>query len=334
MTGPIYLAHDHMGRAGDFAQDIEGGVSGKILHLTIDSWIDAPTREHYEAAYYSYDGYLERGLAAASSVLDIALDSSNRVRIVRTKRDLRAAQENGELAVILGNEGGKILGADLSLVDAWWQIGLRHVQFNWAMRNLIGASQSNEIEPDRPGLTAFGADVVKRMNERGMIVDVSHSAATTISDVLRVTDRPILNSHSGSREIADKQQNLWDDQIRDMAENGGVIGVHFCSRLVLGVNGKQAEIPDVVRQIRYLVDKGGIDVVGLGPDWVLGDPERDVKYLKNTDQTDIRWTRGLESSAEMQNLVPALEQDGFTTAEIDKILGGNLLRLFKDVLPD
>ncbi len=333
MTGPVYLAHDHMDRAEDFKRDFAAGVAGKILHLTIDSWIEAPTREEYEAAYYSYDRYMERALAVAARVHASAVDPSSNTRIVRCYSDLQAASRDGQFAVILGNEGGKILGSDISLVDAWWWMGLRHVQFNWAMRNLIGASQSNEHEPGQPGLTKFGVEVVKRMNELGMIVDVSHSAPQTICDVLRITKKPILNSHSGSRKIADKQQNLWDEQIRDMADNGGVIGVHFCSRLVLGINNKQAEISDVVRQIRYLVDVGGIDVVGLGPDWVLGNPERDRTYLRNTDQTDITWTKGLEHSGEISNLIPALVHGGFNGSEIDQIVGGNLSRLIKDVLP-
>ncbi len=334
MTIPVYLAHDHMDRAEDFERDFASGVSGKILHLTIDSWIEAPTREEYDEAYHSYKGYLERAMAASARVHAIADDNANKVRIVRTFSDLAEAAEEGEFAVILGNEGGKILGADVDLVDAWWRIGLRHVQFNWAMRNLIGACQADEDDPAQPGLTDFGRSAVERMNQLGMIVDVSHSAPQTITDVLEVTGKPILNSHSGSRVLADKQQNLWDDQIRAMADNGGVIAQHFCSRLVLGVNDQQAEIPDVIRQIRYLVDVGGIDVVGLGPDWVLGKPERDENYLRNTEQTDITWTKGLEHSGEMANLLPALERGGFSGAEIDKICGTNLLRLFKDVLPE
>ena len=237
------------------------------------------------------------------------------------------------LAVIAGNEGGKILGSDPSLIDAWFPMGLRHVQFNWAMANRLGASQTEEDDPAKPGLTEFGRLTVKEMNERGMIVDVSHSAPQTILDALETTSKPILNSHSGGRAIANKQQNLWDDQIRAMAENGGVIGMHFCSRLVLGENGVQAEIADVVRQIKYVVDVGGIDVVGLGPDWVLGDSVRDVPYLGNTGQEDISWTKGLEDSSELPNLWNPLVGAGFTAAEIEKIAGGNMLRLFKDVLP-
>ena len=118
------------------------------------------------------------------------------------------------------------------------------------------------------------------------------------------------------------------------SDNGGIVAVHFCSRLVLGVNDRQSQIDDVVRQIRCVADVGGMDAVALGPDWILGHPARDEPYLRNTNQEDITWTVGLESSAELSNLLPALQGGGFSAAEIEKILGGNLVRLFRDVLPD
>ena len=322
-----------MQRPEDYLRDLEGGVSGKIVHLTVDTWIDAPSQQEYDDAYNSYDGFRDRGLAALTNLHGIAVDPANKVRVIRDFTDLELARSEGQLGVIAGNEGGKILGSDPSLLDAWFPMGLRHVQLNWAMPNKLGASQALESDPDQPGLTEFGRQTVEGMNERGMIVDVSHSAPQTILDALETSSKPILNSHSGGRAIANKQQNLWDDQIRAMAENGGVIGMHFCSRLVLGENGVQAEISDVVRQIKYVVDVGGIDVVGLGPDWVLGDPERDVPYLRNTGQEDISWTKGLEDSSELPNLWNPLVGAGFTATEIEKIAGGNMLRLFKDVLP-
>ncbi len=330
---PVFLAHDHMQRAEDFARDLAGGVSGKIVHLTIDSWIDAPSKEEYDNAYDSYDGFRDRGLGALTNLHAVASEPDNNVRVVREFRDLETARHMGQLGVIAGNEGGKILGSEPELLDAWFGLGLRHVQFNWAMPNLLGASQDQENDPARPGLTDFGRTTIENMNEKGMIVDVSHSAPQTIIDALETTYRPILNSHSGGRSIADKPQNLHDDQIKAMAANGGVIGIHFCSRLVLGENGVQADISDVVKQIRYVANVGGIDVVGLGPDWVLGDPMRDIPYLRNTNQEDLTWAKGLEDSSELPNLWDPLVGAGFTAAEIEKIAGGNMLRLFKDVLP-
>jgi membrane dipeptidase len=323
-----------MQRPEDYLQDLESGVSGKIVHLTVDSWIDAPTQLQYNEAYDSYDGFRDRGLSALTNLHAVAADPENQVRVVREFGDIELARSEGKLAVIAGNEGGKILGEKPGLLDAWFPMGLRHVQFNWAMPNKLGASQSQEDDPAQPGLTGFGRQTIEEMNERGMIVDVSHSAPQTILDALETTSKPILNSHSGGRSIADKQQNLWDDQIKAMADNGGVIGIHFCSRLVLGVDSVQAEIADVVKQIRYVADVGGIDIVGLGPDWVLGDPERDVPYLRNTDQEDLTWAKGLEDSSELPNLWDPLVGAGFTAAEIEKIAAGNMLRLFKDVLPE
>jgi membrane dipeptidase len=330
---PVFLAHDHMQKSEDYAQDLSGGVTGKIVHLTIDGWIDAPTQEEYDHAYHSYDGFRERGLEALTNLHAIASEPDNKIRVIREFGDLAEAQANGQLAVIAGNEGGKLLGDKPELLDAWFQLGLRHVQFNWSMANKIGASQSEEGDPSQPGLTELGRQTVTGMNHKGMIVDVSHSAPQTIKDVLEVTSKPILNSHSGGRAIADKQQNLWDEQIVDMANNGGVVAIHFCSRLVLGVNGVDAEIDDVIRQIKYVADVGGIDVVGLGPDWVLGHPERDIPYLRNTGQEDISWTKGLENSSQLPNLWDPMRNAGFSEAEIEKIAGGNMLRLFKDVLP-
>ena len=248
---PVFLAHDHMQKPEDYAQDLSVGVTGKIIHLTIDGWIDAHTQEEYDHAYHSYDGFRERGLEALTNLHAIAAEPDNKIRVIREFGDLAEAQANGQLAVIAGNEGGKLLGDKPELLDAWFQLGLRHVQFNWSMANKIGASQSEEDDPSQPGLTEFGRQTVTGMNEKGMIVDVSHSAPQTIKDVLEVTSKPILNSHSGGRAIADKQQNLWDEQIVDMANNGGVVAIHFCSRLVLGVNGVDAEIDvDPANQIR------------------------------------------------------------------------------------
>ncbi|NQW16158.1 MAG: membrane dipeptidase [Chloroflexi bacterium] len=329
----IYFAHDHMDRPEDFARDLNAGVTGKILHLVVDGWLAAPTRDLFEASYYGYEGHLERGLIAVSQALSHADNPDNRLQIVRNVDDLASAETNGKLALILGTEGGKLIKEDIALLDVFFRLGLRHIELNWAMRNQIGSSQANEDEPDQSGLTPFGRTVVQRMNELGMIVDVSHSSPAAIKEVLGLTTKPVLNSHGGSRELANKGSNQWDDQIRDMADNGGVIGVHFCSRLVLGVNDRQSEIPDLMRQIRHVMNVGGLDVVGLGPDFILGDDGRDPNYKRNTNQPQISWTVGLESSAEIANIVPALEKDGFSTTEIEMILGGNLSRLFNDVLP-
>ena len=328
----LYLAHDHMYRAEDFTRDYAGGVGLKIVHLGVDAWIEAPSVRDYEAAYYVNTGFLARGLKRLTKVLNLER-SGEPIKIIRNVEDIDQAVREDKLALILGFEGGKIIEEDVDLLDAWFALGLRHMQLNWAMRNSIGASQTEEDELDQPGLTEFGFEVISRMNDLGIIVDVSHSSPKTIRDVIDTTTKPLLNSHSGSRSLANKQQNLWDDQITDMAENGGVIGIHFCSRLVLGVNGIQSEIEDVVKQIEAVTQIGGIEVVGLGPDYMLNFEGRDEDYLRNTNQLDISWTKGLEDTSEIYNIVEALKKAGFSESDIDKITSGNMKRLIGDVLP-
>ena len=330
---PIYLAHDHMNRLEDFARDAKGGVSVKILHLTVDGWINAPSKKEYLKTYYSYEGFYDRYLLALNQLHKVIANNSDQIKLVTSYRDLQDAGSEKVLAVILGNEGGKIVGESGENLNTLFDLGVRHIQLNWSMKNCLSASQSEENTRQDTGLSDLGRNMIERMNELGMIVDVSHSSPETISDVLDVTSKPILNSHSGSRVIANKQQNLWDEQIRQLSENGGILAIHFCSRLVLGVDDRQSTIPDVISQIKYVKNKGGIDLIGLGPDWILGDTKRDEKYMHNTEQETITWTKCLEDSSRIKNLIPQLQLAGFSEHEIDRILYLNLQRFFKAVLP-
>ena len=142
---PIYLAHDHMDRLEDLKRDHGAGVSGKILHMLVDAWIDAPTREQFEASYFGYDGFTERGVEAVAKQLRHERENPDWLMIVRTTADLRDARAQGLFGLILGTEGGKLIGDSLSQLDAFHELGMRHIQFNWSMRNKISASQENEL---------------------------------------------------------------------------------------------------------------------------------------------------------------------------------------------
>ena len=330
-NNPIYLAHDHMSRYEDFLQDIRGGVSGKILHLTVDGWIDAPTKSLYKKTYNTYEGYFERYISALDKLEKYINSHSDLFKIIKNYSDLIQAQIENKLAIILGNEGGKIVGENLENFDYLYKRGLRHIQFNWSMKNNLSASQEDENLDTDTGLTQSGKILVEKMNESGMIIDISHSSPKTIKEVLEITTKPILNSHSGSRFLANKKQNLWDYQIKELSKNNGILAIHFCSRLVLGTNDKQANIIDVVKQIKYVKNIGGIDIIALGPDWILGDKERDKRYTYNTNQENITWTKNLENSNNIRNIIKPLKLDGFTENEIDSSLYRNMERFSRSV---
>ena len=328
---PIYLAHDHMSRYEDLLQDKTAGVSGKILHLTVDGWIDAPTRSLYNETYNTYDGFFERYISALDKLENIINSHSDLFTLIKNHSDLIVSKKENKLAIILGNEGGKIIGANLENFDYLYKRGLRHIQFNWSMKNNLSACQEDENSSSDTGLTQYGKILIEKMNESGMIIDISHSSPKTIKEVLDITTKPILNSHSGSRSLANKKQNLWDYQIKELSDNNGILAIHFCSRLVLGDNYKQASIIDVVKQIKYVKKIGGIDIIALGPDWILGDKERDKKYTHNTNQENISWTKNLENSKDIKNIIRPLESEGFTEREIDSILYKNMERFSNSV---
>ena len=328
----IFLAHDHMRNKDDILRDIKSGVSGKILHLELDGWIDAPSKEIYKKTYNSSHGFYERYLKSLSKLELLLKEKKDSIVLIRGKSDFNNAKNNNKFSLILGNEGGKIVGENLENLEILYKRGLRHIQLNWAMKNFLSASQEEEGKYSDTGLSEIGKKLILEMNTKGMIIDVSHSSPISIKNVLKITKKPIINSHSGSRVLSNKPQNLYDSQIKDLADNNGLLALHFCSRLVLGVNDKQSNIPDIIKHVEYIRNLAGIDILALGPDWILGDESRDKNYLINTNQQNITWTKDLEDSSKINNIIDPLEKAGFKSIEIEKLLGENFTRFINDVM--
>jgi len=219
----------------------------------------------------------------------------------------------------------------LAALRIFYRLGMRHLQLHWATRNQVGTAQS---DTDEPGLTEFGREVVAEVNSLGMLLDVSHSSTATIADVLAITDRPVINSHTGARELNPRSpQLLWDDQIKDLADNGGVAAVHFCSRVLL--DDGHTTIDDVLTHIDYLVDMGGIESVGLGPDYLLDGTQRtrNVSFNQRIPEGAFTWAKDFEDTSTLPNVTVALLERGYTEDETLKILGGNMLRVIEASLP-
>ena len=325
----VLLAHDHMARLQDLRRDREGGITAKVVQAAIDARIFSDSRAEYEKSLYCAEGFMRDAMEAFDNLLGMAESHPAEFQIVRKAGDIAAAKVSGRLGVILGAEGGKLLEGSTAALRNFHRLGMRHLQLNWAIRNQLGTAQST---PDEPGLTDFGREVVAEMNRLGMVIDVSHSSPQTISDVLSTTAKPIINSHSGSRAICNKSQNLSDREIRGMADNGGVVAVHFGSGLVVS-GGRQATIDDLLAQIEHVSNVGGIDCVGLGPDYFqYADFPLGRNVMRNQGNPPMPWTKNLEDSSKLPNLTRALVERSFGDEDILKILGGNLLRVFEAVL--
>jgi microsomal dipeptidase-like Zn-dependent dipeptidase len=159
------------------------------------------------------------------------------------------------------------------------------------------------------GLTTFGRQVIRRMEALQIIVDLAHASGPTIDDVLRVASRPVVVSHTGIRATCKSPRNLSDDQIQRIAAAGGVVGIGFWDRAVCGT-----DVSDIVRSIRHAADVGGVEHIALGSDF---------------DGT-VRTAFDVQG---MALLTAGLLEDGFSEGEIAGIMGGNVIRLLQNSLP-
>ncbi|MDI9440627.1 MAG: dipeptidase [Bacillota bacterium] len=227
-------------------------------------------------------------------------------------QDIRAAQATGRLACLLAVEGGEALEGKLAHLRNLYRLGVRLLTLTWNFRNDLGAGQMEG--PEGGGLSRFGLEVVEEMNRLGMLIDVSHLNEPGFWDVIEASSSPVIASHSNAKALCDHPRNLTDEQIRAIADGGGVIGVNFCTAFL--TSSGAATLDDVLNHIDYLVKVGGIETVGLGSDF------------DGITETPI----GLENCSRTLILADGLNGRGYSVDAIEKIMGGNLLRLCANVL--
>ena len=329
----VLLAHDHTITIDDFRADRRGGVTAKVVQAVVDARV-FESRTAYESSLYSFEGFMRDAMTAYDRLLCTVDAHPSELLVVRTVGDIRSAKASGKLGLILGSEGAKYLEGSIAALHNFFRLGVRQVQLHWAIRNQLGTAQS---DLDEPGLTEFGREVISEMNQLGMVIDVSHSSPASIVDALATTRKPIINSHTGSREFNPLSgQLLWDDQIKALAANGGVACIHFSSSVLIGrQTGRRATVDDVLAHIEHVVKVGGIDSVALGPDFIpAGELGHNIRFNQRIPPEFWLWTQDLDNSTLLPNLTEALVERGYSDHDILKILGGNLLRVLEDVLPD
>jgi len=254
---------------------------------------------------------LERALYQAGRLRELAAGSNGRLQLVESGADLRrllAARSAGQAVSggLLAIEGAQCLEGELRNLDVLHSAGFHMLGLVHFFDNAVGGSVHGEHQG---GLSEFGRAVLRRAEQLGMLVDVAHASAALIDDVIARATRPVVSSHGGVRGTCDNSRNLSDAQVRAIAASGGVIGIGFWPRATCG-----EDIAAIVRALRYTVDLVGIDHVALGSDFDGAVPVPfDVSGLPL--------------------LTAALLQAGFTTAEIEKIMGGNVVRVLQAVLP-
>ena len=256
-------------------------------------------------------------------------EHSDRYLLPESVEDVRRAKREGKLAVAFDLEGSVMLDDDLAMVRLYRDLGVRQIHLAYNRDNSVGGGCHGADVP----LTPLGRQVVEEINRVGLIMDCSHSGYRTSMEVMERSKRPVVFSHSNPKALKNHARNITDDQIDACARTGGVVAVSGIG-IFLGANDISTET--LVRHIDYVVDRVGIDHVGIGLDYVFDREADDMPPGLDRQQW---WPPGNEygrSLYEDMKIVPperfpeiteALLAHQYSEADVGKIIGGNMLRV-------
>jgi membrane dipeptidase len=299
------------------------------------------------AAIYIEDRYLSAAgrtrHGEPQKCLRVALDqiarlyaetaASDRFAICKTYREIQAAGETGKIAFLITMEGVEPLGTDLNQLRVFYELGVRSIGLTHARTNAAGHGGLFAASGSpREGLTAFGREVVRECETLGVIVDLAHINPTGFEEILSITTKPPIVSHTNVRRYYDIERNISDEQINMIGKRNGVIGVNS---ILVSPREEESTLNHYVDHIEDIAKLIGIDSVGIGFDffefiyrqW----PESRQKELA-AKFTTPHFIPDLTNHSHARNLTRRLIERGFSDVDIEKVLRGNWLRIFKETL--
>lgn len=297
--------------------------------------------------------YLARALAQIDAVYKNVERYPGQIEMAVTSADIRRLHRTGKIAALMGLEGGHSIEDNLGTLNVLYRLGVRYMTLTWSYNN--NWADSSTDKPVHNGLTDFGRQVVERMNRLGMMVDISHVSDKTFYDTLAATRAPVIASHSSCRAIANMPRNMTDDMIRALAKNGGVMQINFHEGFLDQVHA------DAYARIRGQVDKEEARLeeqfkndparlaqekrkLGAASEASLPRPGVDriadhIDHVKKlvgpghiglgSDFDGARMPRGMEGVQLLPALTAELLRRGYSEEDLQKILGGNLLRVME-----
>jgi membrane dipeptidase len=352
------------GQKVDLVKMQKGGMKGVFLAVFVGQ------RQAFDAAAYktAYDSAMRQ-----FDALDTLTQKTRpeMCAFAASPAEVERIAKTGKRVIMTGVENGYPVGEDLANVKAFYDRGARYVSLTHGGHNQIGDSSSDRNPPRHGGLSPFGKQVVAEMNRLGMMVDVSHSAASTFWDVVKLSKAPIIASHSGCKAVNDVDRNLDDGQLRALAKGGGVVQI-----VALGSYLK-ADSPERAEAIRKLREEIGMQAGGRGrmggppgqtmtPEQQAEAQKRRAAYMERMKDVDAMFPpatlkdfadhldhavkvagidhvgigtdfdggggiAGFNDASEAANVTEELVRRGYSEKDIEKIWGGNLLRVWREV---
>ena len=253
--------------------------------------------------------------------------------LVRTTDDILRAKKENKTGIIFGFQNSYAFEDNLGYIEVFKELGVNVVQLCYNTQNLVG---TGSYEPDG-GLSGYGREVIQEMNRVGIMVDLSHVGAKTSSDAIACSKKPVTYSHCCPSALKAHPRNKTDDQLREIAEANGFVGVTMFMPFLR--RGADATIDDYLEAIEYVIDLIGEDKVGIGTDftqgysteffdWITHDKGR---YRRLTDFGKVVNPEGIRTIGEFPNLTAAMQRAGWSESRIRKVMGENWLRVFGEV---
>src|SRR5437868_7186290 len=290
------------------------------------------------AAIYIENRYLpQNGLRVALDQiarLYAETAASERFAICKTFREIQEAHESGRIGFLITMEGVEPLGTDLNQLRVFYELGVRSIGLTHARSNAAGHGGAFAASGSSPeGRTSFGRDVVRECERLGVIIDLAHINPAGFDEVLSITTKPPIVSHTNVRRHYDVERNISDEQIKMIGERGGVIGVNS---VLVSPEQKESTLDRYVDHIEHVANLTAIDCVGIGFDFfefIYRQWSESKKKWMAEKLTTPHFIPDLTNHSHARNLTCKLIERGFNDGDIEKILRGNWLRIFKELLP-
>ncbi len=245
--------------------------------------------------------------------------------LVTSYKEIEEARKAGKFYILTGMEGLSGIAGDLDKIDELYEFGIRHAMLTWNEQNELGTGA--KADPDR-GLTELGRKAVKKLHDKHMLVDVSHTNEKTFWDMARINGGPLIASHSNVRTLADVPRNLTDAQMKEIRNTNGLIGLNSF-RLFVHSDRQKQTIDGLIRHADYIADKIGVEHLALGLDFC---EFFETQASTSMGEEENLFTVGLEDCTGVPLLLEKMRTAGFTEKEMEMICRKNWLNLIQRVL--
>jgi membrane dipeptidase len=283
-------------------------------------------------------GDYQKDVEAKQNILNANPD---RLLLVRTAADILKAKREKKFAVVLGTQDTSMVGPELDRLAQMKKDGVMTVQLTYNLRNLAG---DGAIEPDNAGLSKLGRATIERIEAEKLLLDLSHGGARTMAEATAHAKRPLVISHTAARAVHDHPRNTSDQTIKAVADKGGVVGVYFMPFLTADGKPKAA---DLIAHVEHVANIAGEDHVGIGTDNGVLPITLDPETKRKIDEWQAQRIKlGIASPGEAvgvytmvadynsvdryRRFVLDLEKRGWSQARLEKLMGGNFLRVYRE----